>query len=472
MSCLWSQREAVQATGGECNKPWQATGVSIDSRTIEPGDLFVAIEGPNLDGHNYVASAFERGAAAAMVRHIPKDAPADKAYLVVGDTLAGLQDLGKFARARSRARIAAITGSVGKTSTKEALLALLGAQGKTHASIGSFNNQWGVPLSLARMPVDTEYGIFEIGMNHAGEISPLSAMVCPHVALITTVEAAHLEFFDDISDIARAKAEIFDGLAQDGSAVLNRDNDQFALLAELAAQKGVARVVSFGSDAGADARLQKFTTLPNSSAISAILDGHSLSYEIGIPGAHWIVNSLGILLVIKELGANVDAAAAAMKNLNASKGRGQRHDLMVSGKRILVIDDSYNASPTSMRAGIAALDICEIPDGARRIAVLGDMLELGSESALLHAALGRDISASKVDMVFACGPEMAHLFNALPSAKRAQHTLKSEQLVAPLMAAIKEGDVVYIKGSLGSRMSVVLEALMASGQDYSQAVGV
>lgn len=471
MSCLWRHDDAILATKGRCEFPWQADGVSIDSRTIQPGDLFVAIEGLKLDGHNFVAAAFARGAAAAMVRYVPEDAPAGKPLLVVDDTLVGLQDLGIFARTRSKACIAAITGSVGKTSTKEALLSLLSEQGRTHASIGSFNNQWGVPLSLARMPIDTEFGIFELGMNHAGEISPLSRMVRPHVALVTTVEAAHLEFFGDISDIAAAKAEIFDGLEQNGTAVLNRDNSQFNLLNALAIEKNAGKIVSFGSGPSADMRLEKFTTSSNSSTVSATFGGQGIRYEIGIPGAHWVANSLGILLVIEELGASATAAAKAMRDLRAPKGRGQRLDLVIAGRSVTVIDDSYNASPTSLRAGIDALDIYEIPEKARRIAVLGDMLELGSESALLHARLGRDISASKVDMVFACGPEMAHLYSALPPAKCALHTQKSKQLIAPLLAAIKEGDVIYIKGSLGSRMSVILDALMAEDQRHQQAVG-
>ena len=454
---LWSAAEAAAAIGvTRSGAVWDATGVSIDSRTVQPGDLFIALEGPLHDGHDHVAGALAAGAVAALVHRRPDGLAADAPLLLVADTMAALGDLGVASRARSVAHIVAVTGSVGKTGTKEMLRLVLSAQGSTHASVGSFNNHWGVPLSLARMPREARFAVFELGMNHAGELLPLTHMVRPHVAAITTVEAVHMEFFASTEAIADAKAEIFAGLEPGGIAVLPRDNRHYP---RLAAAASPARILSFGSHIDATARLLDCAVDPASTAVFALLDDHALSYRIGIPGLHWAMNSLAVLLVVKALGGDIAAAALSLAGMSAPKGRGERRTIPVAGGSAELIDESYNASPVSMRAAIATLASARPAKGARRIAVLGDMLELGESSAALHAALAETIETWGIDLVFSAGPLMAHLHRALGAGRRGAHAENSEAL-APLVAqAVKAGDVVMVKGSAGSRMGRVVHIL-------------
>ena len=458
---LWTSAEAAAATGAApSGSMWEATGVSIDSRTVEPGDLFIALAGPNHDGHDHVAGALAAGAVAALVHRLPAGVPEDAPLLLVRDTMAALQDLGRASRARSAARIAAITGSVGKTGTKEMLRLVLGEQGATHASIGSFNNHWGVPLSLARMPRDVRFAVFELGMNHPGEIIPLVAMVRPHVAAITTVEAVHMEFFASTEEIARAKAEIFTGLEAGGVAVLPRDNRHFRLLAEAA---GTAPVRTFGSHIEADARLLDCGVDPGSTVVFALLGDRPLSYRIGISGLQWAMNSLAVLLVVEALGGDPEQAAHALAGMIAPKGRGQRRAIAVAGGSAELIDESYNASPVSMKAAIAALAAARPAKGARRIAVLGDMLELGPGGPDLHRGLAEAIETWNIDCVFTAGPLMAHLHHALAEQRRGGHAESSAEL-APLVArAVRPGDVVMVKGSAGSRMGCIVQTLAEGG---------
>jgi UDP-N-acetylmuramoyl-tripeptide--D-alanyl-D-alanine ligase len=459
---LWTADEAARALGIAPKGTWQATGVSIDSRTMAPGDLFVALKGPKHDGHDHIAAALAAGAAAAMVERVPADVAAGAPLLVVGETLAALEKLGRAARERNaRAKIIAVTGSVGKTSTKEALKLTLDTQGATHASAGSYNNHIGVPLTLARMPRDAAYGVFEIGMNHAGEITPLVRMVRPHVAIITTVEAVHIENFPGgIEEIAAAKAEMFDGL-EGGVAVLNRDNALFEFLSARASARGVGRIMSFGEHPEADSRLVQVRLEPTSSYVSAIIDGRAISYRIGAPGRHWVLNSLAVLGAISAAGGDIGLAAAALANLSAPKGRGRRHRIGRNGGSFELIDDSYNASPVSMRAAFQVLAAAEPGPQGRRIAVLGDMLELGADSPKLHASLADALVDAKIDQVFTCGQYMARLYDSLPASLRAAHAANSEQLVPKVRAAIRAGDVVVVKGSFGSRMGRVVEALLS-----------
>jgi len=459
---IWTATTAEAATGGRATRPWQATGVSIDSRTLVPGDLFVALKGQTRDGHAHIADAFAAGAGAALVSEVPAELPADRPLLVVRDTLRALEGLGRAARDRSQARIVAITGSVGKTSTKEALWLTLASQAQAHASAASYNNSYGVPLSLARMPESTAYGIFEVGMNHAGEIRPLVALIRPHVAVVTTVEGVHTEnFADGVRGVAEAKAEIFSaGVA--GTAVLNRDNPWFDLLAERARAAGFERVIGFGADPRAEARLVDFKPSATSSCVTAQIGSRSLTYRLGAPGRHWAMNSLSVLATVVALNADLGAAAAALANLSAPKGRGRRHRLPVAGGQFELIDDSYNASPVSMRASFDVLAAAQPGPAGRRIAVLGDMLELGPEAPRLHAELADALVAAGVDRVFTCGQNMARLYDALPSVLRAGHAATSEALVPQVAAALRAGDVVVVKGSLGSRMGRVVEALLAS----------
>lgn len=458
---LWTSAEAEQATGGRASAAWTASGVSIDSRTLDFGDLFVALRGPNFDGHDFVGAALEKGAAAAMVDRIPAGLPAGAPLFVVPDTLAALNGLGIWARRRSAARIVAVTGSVGKTGTKEALRLVLADQGETHAAVGSFNNLWGVPLTLARMPREAHYGVFEIGMNHAGEIEPLARMVRPHVAIVTTIEAVHLGNFASVEAIADAKAEIFAGLEPDGTAILNRDNPFYARLAGRAEAAGVGRILSFGSHPEAGVRLVNSALHPTCSCVSADVAGQAITYKVGAPGRHWVMNSLAVLAAVRALGADLGLAGLRLADMSAPKGRGKRHHVAWPGGGFELIDESYNASPVSMRAAFEILSRTPAGPRGRRIAVLGDMLELGERSGDLHAGLAEDLVAAGADLVFCAGPQMRRLFDSLPEKRRALHVATSAELVEPLRASLRAGDVVLVKGSLGSRMGPVVEALLS-----------
>ena len=459
---LWTSSDAQKATGGSVTVPWQCRGISSDSRTIEPDDLYIAITGPTFDGHYFVAEALAKGAAAALVSRRPEGVPKDAPLLMVDDVMEALRELAAAARERSAARIIAITGSVGKTSTKEALAHLLGAQAPTHASRASFNNHWGVPLSLAALPVDAAYGIFEIGMNHAGEISALSKLVRPHAALVTTVEEVHLEFFDSIAAIANAKAEIFDGIVEGGVAILNYDNPYRLQLADAARTRGVCgknAITCFGVHPHATLRLVEETLGDNDGVGVIEIDGEFISYRIGAPGRHWLLIGLAALATVHAVGADVRQAALDLGAVNSLPGRGQRHDITVSDGTATLIDESYNANPASMRAAIALLATATPGPGGRRIAVLGDMLELGDESPDMHAALANYLTRSKADLVFTVGGQMAHLHNVLPKTLRAGHGARSDDLAILVAAAVRDGDVIMVKGSLGSRMATIIAAL-------------
>ncbi len=467
---LWTADEAAAATqgqaiaGGKGADCWQALGVSIDSRTLCPGDLFVAIEGPNFDGHAFASDAFDKGAVAVVAARKPDNAPDNAPLLMVDDTLKALGDLGRAARRRTEARVIAVTGSVGKTSVKDALAHVLGSQAGTHASAGSLNNHWGLPLSLARMPRDVDFGIFEMGMNHAGEISPLGKMARPHVAVVSAVEFAHGEFFDGIDDIADAKAEIFEGVEPGGWAVIKRDMPHFHRLARAAAACGVENVIGFGAHDEARARLVGSSNTADGSHVTAIIDGKRIDYLISLPGSHWVMNSLGVLAAVHAAGGDVAAAAAALGGLRAVAGRGLRHRVAIPGGAITVIDDSYNASPASMKAAFEVLAQSIPGDGGRRIAVLGEMLELGVGSAAAHASLAEPLSDFSIDLVFTTGPGMGHLAKAIPESRRGGHGADSQAIAPMVAAAVRPGDVVMVKGSAASRMGVVVAALLELGQ--------
>ena len=460
-AALWTSSEAARATGGTSVLDWAATGVSIDTRTLEPGDLFIALTGENRDGHEFAADALKKGAASALVSRRPDNVPADAPLLVVSDTQAGLEGLGRAARARSAARIVAVTGSAGKTTTKEMLRLILSRglsrEGAVAASAASYNNHWGVPLSLARMARDAAYGVFEIGMNHAGEIRSLVKIARPHVALITTVAPAHLEYFGTVEAIADAKAEIFEGIEAKGSAILPAENSQFERLKDHARKAGVSRILSFGTTAGADARLLSASPHGEGQKILADIAGMRLAFAIGAAGTHIAMNAIAALLAARELGADLAKGADALVNFTALKGRGARF----SAGGIEIIDESYNANPASMAAALDLLARTKPGPGGRRIAVLGDMLELGAESVALHRALARNIAAARADAVFLCGPQMGALWQALPAKVRGFHSEKSSELAPEIVRSLKTGDVVLVKGSFASRMSVVIDALRA-----------
>jgi UDP-N-acetylmuramoyl-tripeptide--D-alanyl-D-alanine ligase len=435
--------------------------VSIDTRSLMPGDLFVALRGSNHDGHDFVTAAFERGAAAAMVDREVAGPRAGAPLLRVHDTLAGLAALGAFARARSRARIVAVTGSVGKTGTKEALRLALGGCGPTFASAGGLNNHWGAPLSLARMPPDSAYGVFELGMNHPGEIAALTRLVRPHIAVITTVEPAHLGFFCSVEAIADAKAEIFLGLEPGGIAVLNYDNPHYPRLASAAIETGAANIISFGSNQKATVRLVDCALEPRGSTIDAMIAGKSLRFRLNIPGRHWVMNALAVLGAAMAAGCEPKAAAEALAGLDALPGRGRRHELTWGGGTLTLIDESYNASPAAMHAALAVLAATPPRAGGRRVAVLGDMLELGEAAERFHRELAVPLAAAAVDRVFLIGNEMAALHEALPAGRRGGLWQCAEAAIPAVLRFLKPGDVVTVKGSYGVRVGSVVERLLA-----------
>jgi len=458
---LWTIDAMAEAMSAERQGPLPASvsGLSIDSRTIAPGEAFFAIA-DRRDGHEFVPAALTARAGLAVVaaerraQFVP-----DLPLLVVPDVLAGLRDLAAAARARTAAKVVAVTGSVGKTGTKEMLRLALSKDGATHASIASYNNHWGVPLSLARCPADAQYAVLEMGMNHAGEIAPLSRLCRPHIALITTIAPVHLEFFGSLTKIADAKSEIFLGLELGGAAVLNRDIAQFAHLKRRAQEAAVARIVSFGEHAKADARLLKCALQPHCSTVLARIFDTELTYKIGAPGRHLVNNSLAVLVTAVLAGADLALAALALAEFKAAAGRGAPIEIEVSGGSALVIDESYNANPASVAAALALLGQAVIGPRGRRIAVLGDMLELGSKGPALHRALAKSVIDNSVDLVFCCGPLMRHLWQALPPTRRGFYAENSAALEGEVLAALRAGDVVMVKGSLGSRMGPIVKAL-------------
>jgi UDP-N-acetylmuramoyl-tripeptide--D-alanyl-D-alanine ligase len=460
VSRLWRTEDFVAAAGGRLTgtPPSGISGVSIDSRTVGPGEAFVAIRGDRFDGHDYVAAALQSGAALAVVGEGREPEGAEPLIVVPDDPLAALERLGQASRARMKGRVVAITGSVGKTGTKEMLRLALSRLGPTHAPVGSFNNHWGVPLTLARMPADTAYGVFEIGMNHAGEISPLTRLVRPHVAIVTNVEPVHLAHFDSEAGIAEAKAEIFEGLEAGGVAVLNRDNRWFDLLTERARPRG-ARIVSFGAHPAADVRLERAALQGDGSSVQAVLAGEKVTYRLGAPGRHLVQNSLAVIAAAHAAGADMPRVMLALSEFRAPKGRGERFQLRHPGGAFTLIDESYNANPASVRAALALLGQIRPGPAGRRIAVLGDMLELGEDSPAQHRGLVQPIDAAGVDLVFLAGPVMADLWRDLPNARRGAYCGDAAALEPILLEAVRPGDVIMAKASLGTKFGPLVEAL-------------
>ncbi|WP_395697113.1 UDP-N-acetylmuramoylalanyl-D-glutamyl-2,6-diaminopimelate--D-alanyl-D-alanine ligase [Methylocella sp.] len=460
---LWTGLELVAPLGAHVRGgvPRRgAGGVSIDTRTLQPDDLFFAIRGVSSDGHEHVAAAFETGALAAVVEEERADALNGLGPLyVVRDTQRALEDLGRAARARTGARVAAVTGSVGKTSTKEALRLALATAGQTHASVASYNNHWGVPLTLARMPRETRFGAFEIGMNHPDEIRPLTGMVRPHLALVTTVAPVHLEAFESVEAIADAKGEIFEGLEPGGVAVLPADNPYFARLKARARACGADVVASFGEAQGVEARLLSATIEDGRGFVEADVCGRILSFRLGAPGAHQAMNAIAALLCAHALGVDLKTAAAALEGFRAQPGRGERLTFFAPDGGYTLIDESYNANPASMRAAFALAGALAPQGRGRRIAVLGDMLELGEDSARLHAELAAPLNEAGFDLVFAAGPLSRHLYDALPASARGAWAPDAAGIVPAVAGEVRAGDLVVVKGSNGARLSAVVAAL-------------
>lgn len=449
MSVLWTMNDADAATGGSCAIDWQATGVSIDTRTIQQGDLFVALKDVR-DGHEFVAQALAAGAAAAMVSHVPKGVSPDAPLLIVDDVFDGLTALARAARARTDARVIAVTGSVGKTGTKEMLREALDVQGRVHAAEKSYNNHWGVPLTLARMPTHTDFAIIEIGMNHAGEIAPLSRLAKPDVAIVTNVAAVHMAAFDSVEQIALEKASVIEGLSG-GVAVLNADMETSGILARVAAETST---LWFGETAS-DFKLRNVKIEQSVTKVEATVQGADISFEIGAAGRHLAMNALAVLAGVQSVGGDVILAADALKDWRPPAGRGERWNIC----GITLIDDSYNANPLSLGAALDGLANCT----GNRVAVLGDMLELGSDEAALHQAVARDANMKNIDMVHCVGPLMKHLYDALPVTKKGLWFETSAQLAAEIEKLLTDGDVVMVKGSLGAKMGLIVDAIKNLG---------
>ncbi|WP_170360280.1 UDP-N-acetylmuramoyl-tripeptide--D-alanyl-D-alanine ligase [Ruegeria arenilitoris] len=456
---LWTAAEAAEATGGRATTDWAVNGVSIDTRTIEPGDLFVALKAER-DGHDFVAQALEKGAGAALVSRIPEGVSKDAPLLIVDDVQTGLEALGQAGRARTDARVVGVTGSVGKTSTKEMLVTILEKQGKTHASVASYNNHWGVPLTLARMPRDIEFAVIEIGMNHPGEIAPLARQARPHVALVTTVAAVHLEAFDSVAGIAQEKAAIFEGLEPGGAAIVNADIEHAEILRQIA-QDYRAGIVDFGRKA-ADYALTNVSQGGDSVRAEAVVGDATITYDVQSAGTHFAMNALGALAACVEMGVDLDEAIAGLRQWSPVKGRGVREVLpLAAGGQIELLDDSYNANPTSMEA---ALDVLAAAEGTRRVAFLGDMKELGTQEIAMHSGMADVAAMAQVDQVHCIGPLMKALHAALPEGKRGLWSETSTEMAAHLPDLIRAGDTVLAKGSLSMALAQIVDGLRKMGQ--------
>jgi len=456
---LWTSDEAVAATGGHATQGFEITGISIDTRTIQPGDLFVALADVR-DGHDFVAQALAKGAAAALVSRLPKGVTENAPLLIVEDVLPALERLGVAARARVAGKVIGVTGSVGKTSTKEMLRAILSQQGKTHAAEASYNNHWGVPLTLARMPRDTEFAVLEIGMNHPGEIAPLARMARPDVAMITTVAPAHLAAFENIEGIAREKAAIFEGLEPNGVAVINGDLAVTDILA--AAWSG--DMIRFGEDEACAARLI-FVDLEDGATLAhAEIDTQSLDFRLSTAGRHFAANAVGCLAVVYALGADVAQAARDLTLWAPPAGRGARETVgLPMGAPIELIDDAFNANPTSMGAALEVLAKATPNTGGRRVAILGDMLELGPQETAIHKGLAALPWFAALDVVHCVGPLMRGLYEALPEARRGAWFETATEAREALNTLVGPGDVVLIKGSKGAKVSLLVDALRKLG---------
>lgn len=470
-SPLWTAADiiaAIDCTDCKGHDDWTADGISIDTRTLKTGDVFFAISGPNFDAHAFVAQAFAKGAVAAIASRDPGSCPPGAPLLIVDDVTTALQQLAVAARNRLRGKVIAITGSVGKTGTKEMLRLCLDVLGSTAASAGNLNNHWGLPLSLCRVPADTAFTVLEIGMNHADEIRPLSKIARPHVAIVTAVEPAHTEYFASVDEIADAKAEIFEGVEPGGSAVINRDNPYFERLAAAARANGIEQVIGFGKDQAADVRLAHVNLEAGFSAVEATLHGKTIRYRIGAPGEHVVINSLAAVAAVDAIGGDTQVAANTLGQFAPLKGRGQHTSVQLSEGSFLLIDESYNASPASMRAAMAVMGLMTPEPAGRRIAVLGDMLELGDSAIQEHCALAGPLHDNAFDLVFTSGSLSQNLWSELPEGIRGGHSISPDKLSMVIASAVRAGDVVMVKGSLGSRVGVVVDALLAL--DQSQAI--
>lgn len=468
-SYLWTSQEVAAAFGipeislsGEATG-WGATGISIDSRTLKSGDLYIAIRGDTHDGHAFVADAFAKGAVAAIVDH-PIELPDPFPQIIVEDTLKALSKLGAFARQRTKATIIAVTGSVGKTSTKELLRHVLERFGVTFASPASYNNHWGLPLSLACLPRDAVYGVFELGMNHRGEIAPLASLACPHIAVITAIAEAHIGLMASRQHIAEEKSDIFSGSPAPGLAIINQDAPEFELMRNQAIKCGISKIIGFGKAEKASVRLMDYSIDPSGQkgTVTISLNGQKVVYTLPQPGEHVALNSLIVLAVGEALGLDQGQLIAQLKTMPAVKGRGNQHRIPVAGGEVLLIDDAYNANLTSMQAGLSVLAAMPVLPQGQRVVVLGEMLELGNQAEAHHQQLMMEVLTRPIHRIFAVGGSvMETAFSKnVPADKAGGYSTSVDALIPLLLNTLRPGDIVFVKGSKGSRVSKVVDILL------------
>jgi UDP-N-acetylmuramoyl-tripeptide--D-alanyl-D-alanine ligase len=456
---LWTAEDIAAVTGGRLvGSNFDVTGISIDTRTAAQGDLFIALKGPRFDGHDFIDVALDKKVAGIMATR-----ETTGNTIVVNDTLRAMEDMGAGARARSGAKIFAITGSVGKTSTKEMLARCLSVLGKTHAAEASLNNHWGVPLSLVRLPASAQYGVFELGMNAANEITPLSRLVSPHISLITTIAAAHVEKLGSLENIARAKAEIFHGMDANGVAILPRDVPEFPILLAEARTQGIGTILTFGATEGSDLHMISVQPNEDASDMRFSFKGREYKLKLGLAGAHQAMNALAVLAAIAQITNDIEKVFPALENMQAVLGRGNRWSCIIKkgAQPVLVIDETHNASPAAVKAALEVL--AQIPTTGRRLVALGDMLELGDTGPAEHAGLKSALLSAQVDQVFTCGKLVAHLAEVLPFGRN-KHFTDSEALAAQIGELVQPGDILLIKGSRGAKMKLVIDALQGLGQ--------
>ena len=454
----WSTEELVAATGGQAFGISKVVGVGIDSRKVENGELFVALQGPRFDGHEYVEQALEAGASLAMVSRVPEGWSSNARFLLVDETMVALRSLAKVARQNTKAYLIGVTGSVGKTGTKEMLRTCFSTQGSVHASAESHNNDIGVPLTLANLGSEVDYAVVEMGMNHSGEIREHSSLARPDMALITSIAETHIGNFASLSEIAEAKAEIFSGLQAPGVVVLNRESPFYAKLRK-ASRQWASTCLTFGEAADATVRLVGYQRKGHQYRITASVAGKNICYRLGTPGLHWVYNSLGAIACVYGAGGDVQKAALNLRNFQLMAGRGKSYSLRLGSKNFTLIDESYNASPASLSAALEVLKESNPSGSGRRVAVLGDMLELGSHEQALHVALSEDVVGAGVSMLFTIGSRMLYLSKALPSSINSYHFDNAGAAIEPLAEGINEGDVILIKGSFSIRMGSIVSAL-------------
>jgi UDP-N-acetylmuramoyl-tripeptide--D-alanyl-D-alanine ligase len=462
---LWQSSVVEKITGGRCvGGPWVAQGISFDSRLTRPGDLFLALNGGERDGHDFVAGAFINGAVVAVVEKIPENNKGEGSFLLVDNVYEALQDLALESRVRAPATIVAVTGSVGKTSTKDALAAALSKSCKVHSTSGNLNNHIGLPLSLARMPKETKFGVFELGMNHSGEIRHLSNLIKPELAIITNVNSVHLEHFENEQGIAEAKAEIFQGMSSDGQVILYSDNRWSQFLTSKAREAGIKNIITFGSDASCAVRISNCEINQNGSLIEIEVSGKTIRYTLDVVGKHIAINTVGVIACINALGCDIDSAIDSFRSICLGRGRGKHIGIPLGTVgEISLIDESYNANPIAMRAALASFGLTKLNNGGRRIAILGDMLELGPNGPFLHANLIDDLIASKPDMVVTVGSLMKNLYDKIPEGITRLHANKSSDIAEKIPQKLRVGDLILVKGSLGTNMAPIVTAIENMG---------